>query len=111
MFLLILLLPMMLIVMSGAVSEKGAWLADPATDCKVCDSATLPNTIFVWDGGCKDGFLIGDGVLIWMVVRKLDSKYQGSYVQGYMQGTGVYACPNGARYEGNLGRASAPAKE
>ncbi|MCW5204730.1 hypothetical protein VU02_02215, partial [Desulfobulbus sp. N2] len=54
-----------------------------------------------YEGECRDGFAHGIGI------SKGEDIYSGEFVNGYMEGKGIYTYSNEIRYEGNFSRDSA----
>ena len=89
-----------------SVSAAGNFKADPVTGCKVWNVDPQPDETFTWTGGCKDGYLDGNGIFQWIVDGKAGSKYEGSFIQGKKQGKGISVfgpttSSAGDRYEGD----------
>src|SRR6267378_3877460 len=78
------------------------WVADLGNGCKVWSSYPEPNATISWSGDCKNGLAQGVGVLQWFKDGKAQSRYEGEYRDGELNGRGVYTLANGNRYEGEL---------
>lgn len=79
---------------------------DSAIECKARQPNPQPNAIFSWTGGCKEGYLSGDGLFQWIVNGNPESKYEGSMETGKYHGKGVKTGTSKSgisyRYEGDF---------
>lgn len=94
---------LLLLTGSVQVNAEAGWLADPQTGCKVWHDGTGTNRTFTWTGGCKNGFLEGNGTLQWLEAGEPAEKYTGPLLRGKPHGKGVliWSFP-AARYEGGF---------
>jgi hypothetical protein len=71
-------------------------------NCRVINTAPMPNERIRWTGGCKDGFAEGPGRLEWFVGETLSSHFEGNMLRGRPHGTGDYLYSSKARYQGEF---------
>lgn len=72
----------------GADEVKAAWISDD-NGCKAYSWLPQPLESIEWTGGCKDGYLDGNGTLNWFHDGIHKYAYTGRFEQGKLQGKGV----------------------
>ncbi len=98
----VLLITFYLYSFSGDSPESG-WLVSEEGDCKYFTNYNKENRAFEWDGDCKNGLVHGKGTL---TLFQNDYKlyvFNGTMVDGKMNGQGVIrSVSDGDRYEGQF---------
>ncbi|MDO8606151.1 MAG: hypothetical protein Q7R40_06425 [Phaeospirillum sp.] len=80
-----------------------AAIADPSTGCAVVLPNSQADESIAWNGGCREGFVEGSGVLTrYNAGKQVMERYEGSFQGGRPHGDGVFAPANGDRYEGTF---------
>jgi TonB family protein len=81
-----------------------------AHGCKTDNPFPKPDEAINWTGGCKKGYLDGHGTLLWIRDGKPGDRYEGTFANGELVGTGTLTKPDGAVLQGsfNLGRLQGP---
>ena len=88
---------------SEASSDVGAnWIQDKTTGCKTFNPSPSPEHSVKIIGNCADGYLQGQGVVIWYRKDKQSAKSEGAYVKGRLVGKGVETYPDGRKYVGEF---------
>lgn len=82
--------------------QKGGWIADSTTGCKVWNPAPEPNEAIAWSGACTDGFARGQGVVQWFKDGQANDRFEGEYLDGRRNGHGVFTWANRDRYDGGF---------
>ena len=76
------------------------WITATNQPCKIWNPAPQADESVTWSGDCKDGLASGKGILQWTENGKPDAKFDGEYVKGKRNGTGVLTTPDGHRMQG-----------
>jgi hypothetical protein len=76
------------------------WITATNKPCKIWNPEPQPNESVTWSGACKDGFASGKGILRWTENGKRDVEFDGEYVNGKRNGSGVMITPDGHHTEG-----------
>ena len=98
-----LILAAMLVVapLAAEAQVSSKWVRGSA-GCYVWNSSGEPNRTFTWSGDCESNIARGRGVLQWFTNGVPSGRYVGEYVDGRMNGRGVFEYPNGDVYEGEF---------
>jgi len=78
------------------------WIQDKTTGCKTFNPSPSPDHSVKLTGNCADGYLQGQGVVIWYRKDKQTAKTEGFYVKGKLAGQGVETYPDGRKYVGEF---------
>jgi hypothetical protein len=79
------------LVISLAMGQaSGRWLSDDVTGCNVWDTSPATGKTFLWAGNCANNVAEGPGVLQWYLNGSPSDRYVGQYVEGRMNGRGVF---------------------
>lgn len=89
-----------LLLCSVCAFAGGEWIADAKTGCKVWNANPSPSESISWSGACANGNATGSGTVQWYLNGKPDSRYEGEYRDGHINGKGTHVSANGNRYEG-----------
>lgn len=88
---------------SAASSDVVAnWIQDKTTGCKTFNPSPSPEHSVKIIGNCADGYLQGQGVVIWYRKDKQSAKSEGFYLKGKLAGQGVETYPDGRKYVGEF---------
>jgi len=96
-------LPVFLI--SGMVHAQSSAAAEQyigKPDCRIFNPRPVADESVSWNGGCKDGYADGNGILIWTVSGKEDSRYEGGMRRGRKHGPSAQQDANGVISWGNF---------
>ncbi len=77
----------------------GEWIADK-NGCQVWNQNPVPNESVRWSGKCAGGKASGKGALEWFAEGEPNCRDEGTWVEGRMEGPGVYVTEGGSRWEG-----------
>lgn len=83
----------------GANSEF--WIADQ-NGCLAANPAPSGNERVEWSGECVDGYIEGEGVLIWYEGARVIARDSGTFVRGALSGMGKIESAEGWSYEGDF---------
>jgi len=86
---------------TGQTSQTGAFLMDPANNCKIWNPHPMAGETVRWSGNCVDGLAQGSGTLQWLRGGKLSETDRGEWKEGRQSGHGTQDWFTG-RYEGEL---------
>lgn len=78
----------------------GEWHQTKPSGCEVFNTYPVSNEYVIWDGGCKDGKVDGEGTLSWYLDNKLFSTFKGHLKEGKKSGKGVFEVANLGVFEG-----------
>lgn len=78
------------------------WTADARSGCKVVNPHPQPHETVTWNGGCKNGFADGHGVLQWAEAGRPTERYEGDMSEGEYSGQGNLTTGNGGLYAGGF---------
>ena len=92
-----------LVALPAAAQEQTATIADQ-NGCKIYNPNPQENESVKWNGGCKNGFVDGEGVLEWYIGDRLEERYEGSMRSGWAEGSGTFTSRQGMRYKGDWKR-------
>ena len=76
------------------------WIVAENQPCQFHNFHSVPVEAITWSGRCANGKFQGEGRMEWQVPSGEVSVYVGSMVDGMGSGWGVFAWPDGRRYEG-----------
>ena len=79
-----------------------SWIQDDTTGCKVFNSYPKPNESIQITGKCVNGYLEGQGIVVWYLDGKLNGKREGFHLNGKLNGQGTINLPNGNKYVGEF---------
>jgi hypothetical protein len=82
-------------------ADRGDWMVDARSGCKVWNPHPQPNEGVHWSGECKDGLAHGRGVVQWLRDNTPLERDEGEWHQGRQAGKAVQVWPTG-RYEGEV---------
>jgi hypothetical protein len=80
--------------------DAAAWLG--AADCRIAPLQPAPLGQPAWNGGCKDGYADGKGVLQWDAADGIKHKLEATLVKGQVQGEATLRMPDGGLYIGTV---------
>ena len=80
----------------------GEWIADKQNGCKVWNEQPAPGESITWTGGCEGGKANGKGILQLYKNNKKESKNEGEFKDGKMNGHGTKTFPDGTIYKGEF---------
>lgn len=80
----------------------GAYIKDSKTGCKVWDENYSPQDSITWKGGCKDKYAEGAGTLIWFSSGRETARYTGIMQKGKQSGKGKLTYPGNGEWEGTF---------
>lgn len=81
------------------------WFPVAGSNCEVWNDAPQPQESATWTGGCADGRISGEGVLVWRSVHAgqvREQRHEGRFANGQEEGYGVTYYVDGGRYEGSF---------
>jgi hypothetical protein len=85
-------------------AENSKWQQlENIPDCRVWNDEPRLNESVTWTGICRNGHTEGEGELLWYVPKEGAHEkhiYVGHMVRGKLHGYGIYAWPDGSRYDG-----------
>jgi hypothetical protein len=79
---------------------QGQWVAD-RSGCRAWDNYPDPDDRIEWNGGCRDGYLDGQGTLRWIAKGENYETATGEFKHGMLEGHGVVDAKRG-RFEGEF---------
>ena len=80
--------------------EAPVWIG--AAGCRLAAVKPTPAQPPSWNGGCKDGYAEGKGVLEWVDAKDKHYKLEAEFVAGRVRGEGTLYAPYGEVYTGTL---------
>lgn len=95
------------LIMSLSSGIAGAEIQAPADhyigkpDCRVFNPRPVADESITWSGPCKNGFADGNGILLWYINGKEDSRYEGGMQRGRKHGPSAQQDANGTITWGN----------
>jgi TonB family protein len=81
--------------------NESLWISDDK-GCKAYSRWAQPLDSIEWTGTCLDGYVEGEGILSWFRDGALEYVITGHFIQGKLQGRGVFETLNAAEYAGRL---------
>ena len=85
-----------------APPKSPGWIADTRTGCRVWNANPGPGEEITWTGACQNNLAQGRGVLQWLRDGKPNSRYEGEYRDGKVNGRGIYSWISGSRFDGEF---------
>jgi hypothetical protein len=98
--LLLSLTSLLLAANAGAAEPHITYIGKP--DCLIANPHPVENETATWEGGCKDGYADGMGVLNWSVNGHPHGGYEGVLVKGVPNGPGFVLLSNDGTLQGNF---------
>jgi hypothetical protein len=98
-------LAVILVAVAGAApafAQKGEWITDAKSGCRVWTSVPQLDYWISWSGECRNGLATGRGQLQWFQAEKLLSRTDCEMAEGKITGRTIVYYTNGNRYEGEF---------
>ena len=76
------------------------WIQDERTGCKVFNQVPEPKESVQITGNCVNGYLEGQGVVIWNLNGKFNQKTEGLHLKGKLDGLSTLISSKGNKYVG-----------
>ncbi len=83
-------------------TQKGGWIADVSTGCRVWNPNPSPGETIKWSGACSNNLATGKGTVQWYLNGKPGNRDEGDFVDGKSTGKYVSVFPDGGRFEGEF---------
>ena len=95
---------LILVSMVGAAYGQKAsnWVQEEETGCKVYNEAPQPEESVQITGNCLNGYLEGQGTVIWYLRREFNQKSEGFHIKGKLNGQGSATDAIGNKYIGEF---------
>ena len=95
---------LILILLSATAYAQTAsnWIQEERTGCKVFNLAPEPNESVQITGNCANGYLEGQGTVVWYLNGKFNEKSEGFYLKGKLNGQGTINYANGNKVVGDF---------
>jgi hypothetical protein len=90
-----------LLCLAAPALAADGFVRDASTGCMVFKAHARRGETVRWQGRCKGGYANGPGVARWRAKDGSWVTFEGTYVQGRLQGRGTMAASGGDRYEGD----------
>jgi hypothetical protein len=84
-----------------APCERGDWLLDTETGCRMWDWHPEPEDKPVWAGACRGGLPDGQGQAQWYEHGRPIDRFVGTYRNGKREGPGDYVWNESVRFQGS----------
>jgi hypothetical protein len=84
-----------------AANDSEFWIADQ-NGCLAANPEPVPNEHVEWSGECVDGYIEGEGILIWYQSGVVTGRDQGRFENGRLSGHGRVESFQGWSYEGEF---------
>jgi len=95
---------LILVVITGAAHGQKAsnWVQEEETGCKVYAEVPKPEESVRITGNCFNGYLEGQGTVIWYLRGEFNQKSEGPYIKGKLNGEGSATDAFGNKYVGEF---------
>lgn len=77
-------------------------ITDQTSGCVVHNPNPRSGETISWSGGCQSGFAHGTGIVSWYLHGVPNGRYEGTVINGQMDGAGIAYYPSGNRYVGEF---------
>jgi len=93
---------LILVLLAGTAygQPSSNWIQDKTTGCNTFNPFPNSEESIQITGNCVNGYLEGQGVVIWFESGEFAAREEGFYIQGKRNGDGVYALANGSTHVG-----------
>jgi len=95
---------LILVVITGAAYGQKAsnWVQEEETGCKVYSNDPQTEESVQITGNCLNGYLEGQGTVIWYLRGEFNQKSEGFHIKGKLNGLGSATDASGNKYVGEL---------
>ena len=95
---------LILVVITGAAYGQKAsnWVQEEKTGCKVYSEVPQPEESVQITGNCLNGYLEGQGTVIWYLRGEFNQKSEGFHIKGKLNGQGSATDAGGNKYVGEF---------
>lgn len=95
---------LLMVLLAGAAHGQTVsnWVQEKGTGCKVYNSAPEPDESIEVTGNCVNGYLEGQGTVIWFLRGQFNQRSEGFHVKGKLNGRGHVIDASGNQYTGEF---------